>query len=54
MPDGPGELDEAEQARINRILDLHALAAPTPEQLAELVLLEAEQVAVEAARTGPA
>lgn len=51
----PGELDDPEEdARVDRILELHAIAEKTPDEIAELMRLEDEQVAVEAARTGPA
>jgi hypothetical protein len=49
----PGELDAAEQARVDRILDLMAMPSRTEAEDIELEDLEAEQVAVEATRTGP-
>lgn len=51
----PGELDDPEEnARVVRILELHALVEPTEAEITELMRLEDEQVAVEAQRTGPA
>jgi hypothetical protein len=47
------ELDSDEQVRVERIVELHGVAEPTADEREELAHLEAEQVALEATRTGP-